>query len=112
MKSRFLGLALTVLIFPLSGAQAATPTPEVRQLARVLVNNPEITRQLKENSLDALMDLMITNIKEGVDRYEMRFVRQCECIPATGRVKIVEDRRPTATDGAIKYTSSIEISEK
>jgi hypothetical protein len=65
--------------------------------------------QLKQNNSTHLVDVQISTVSRGVFRYELVFNRQCECLPSTAYVSILEDTTPTERDGAIKYTSSIRI---
>lgn len=89
--------------------RASTPSTEVRQVARALINNPDVTRRLKENISDVMTNLEITEVSRGVFKYQMRFIRHCECLPSTADVTIIEDMRPTEVDAPPKYTSSIKI---
>ncbi len=105
---KFISTALLTVVLSTS-ALAAAPSPETAQLVRALVNNADILSKLKANASDHLADLQITQIKQGVFHYNLIFNRQCECLPSTATVSILEDLTPTYVDGKIKYTSSISI---
>jgi hypothetical protein len=101
-------LALCAVLVSMS-AFAAAPSQETAQVARALINNTDIVKQLKDNGSANLVDLQITQVKQGVFQYNLVFNRQCECVPSTATVSILEDLTPTYADGPIKYTSSISI---
>ena len=88
---------------------AITPSRDLAQVPRVLVNNPAIVNQLKKNNSDHLSDYKITEIKPGVYKYDLVFIRQCECLPSTAAVTIIEDMTPTYSDGPIAYKATILI---
>ncbi len=99
---------LTSALMPIK-ALAEVPSREAIQIARILINSPEIVTQLKANFSDHLAKIEIKEQERHVIRYHLRFVRQCECIPSTAEVTIIEDLRPTEVDGPAKYSSSIKI---
>ncbi|MES3039087.1 MAG: hypothetical protein V4736_14365 [Bdellovibrionota bacterium] len=106
MKSVLVTLAsLAVSVSAIAGA----PSAETARVTRALINNPGITSELKKNNSANLVDVQITEVKPGISQYNLVFVRQCECIPSTAKVSIFEDITPTFADGAIKYSTSIEI---
>lgn len=101
---------VTIVALAIStSALAASPNEETAKVARALVNNSNIVQQLKTNNSANLVDVQITEVKPGVFQYSLVFNRQCECVPSTATVSILEDLTPTYTDGPIKYTSSIDI---
>lgn len=108
MKHHLLIVA-TVLLSASTSALAARPVDETSKVVRALVNNPEIVQQLKQNNSPHLEDVQISTVKSGVFQYRLVFTRQCECIPSTATVSILEDWTPTYSDGPIQYASSIEI---
>lgn len=102
-------MTLITSLFASVSLMAMTPSRELVQVTRALVNNPSIVAQLKKNNSDHLSDYKIKAIKQGVYQYELVFKRQCECMPSTATVTIIEDLTPTYSDGAIKYQSSVAI---
>jgi hypothetical protein len=90
-------------------AFAGAPSQELAQVTRALVNNPDLVSQLKANNSANLADVKISQVRPGVIQYDLVFNRQCECVPSTASVSIVEDLTPTYADGSIEYTSSIKI---
>jgi hypothetical protein len=112
---KFPTLSLLVLVanaLVVSTASAEVPTRETMQVARVLINSPEIVQKLKANISEHLTNFEVKELERGVLRYNLRFVRQCECLPSTAEVTIIEDLRPTEIDAPAKYTSSIKITRE
>lgn len=105
-------LLLSALFLTFGSASfAAAPSPETSATARILINSPEITAQLRAKHIDNLRDVTSTEVKPGVTRYVLTFYRECECIPATAKATIQEDLTPTYRDGFPLYESSLEIKE-
>ena len=102
-------LTLAITLLTSYSISALTPSRDLAQVTRVLVNNPTIVNQLKKNNSDHLSDYKITALKPGVYQYDLVFTRQCECIPSTALVTIIEDMTPTYADGPIAYKATILI---
>lgn len=105
-------LALAFLSLTTISSFAAQPSAETQQVTRALLNNAEIVEKLQKNNSTNLFDLQITEEKQGVNHYLLKFNRACFCLPSTAIVKIREDMTPTYRDGPIEYSSSIEIKDE
>ena len=103
----FFFMMITLAISSL--ALAYSPNHETTQITRALINNPSLVQKLKANNSTNLVDVEITETKPGVFQYTLVFNRQCECIPSTATLHILEDLTQTYADGPIKYTTSISI---
>jgi hypothetical protein len=98
-------------LFAATPTFAAPPSPELRQVTRALLNNVDIVEKLQKNNSTNLFEVEITEEKQGVNHYLLKFNRDCFCLPSTAIVKIREDMTPTYRDGPIEYSSSIEIKD-
>lgn len=108
MKNSLLALALLIS----NSVFAAAPGDETARVARVMVHIPEIVQQLHDANTDSLRDVQITETQHGVTDYVLTFERSCFCLPATATVTVNEDLRPTFSDGAPIYKSSVEIKKQ
>ena len=103
ISSAFVAILFSFSVF------AATPSQESVNVARVLINNPDIVKVLKENNSSNLVDADMEEVTTGIYHYTLVFDRQCHCTPSIATVRILEDTTPTFRDGEIEYYSSIEI---
>jgi hypothetical protein len=99
-------LATALLSF---SALAVEPTEDARAIAQILLRNPEVTEKLRENGSTHLSDYVVKSVDDGVNYYELTFIRSCHCIPSTALVKVTEDTRPARSDGPVSYETSVEI---
>jgi len=102
-------VALATLALVSFSALALEPSEEAKQVARALVNSPNIAQKLKAQNLDDLEDVKITKVNDGVVKYDLIFGRQCECYPATASVTIIETFNLNIPDASAEYTSTIDI---
>jgi hypothetical protein len=96
-------LLMTLVALNSWNAFATAPARETVDLARILLNNPGISKKLTSRCLDQLADFTKAPVEDGVDKYTLKFRIGGYCEPVKATVEIVEDLRPTRTDGPAEY---------
>ncbi len=104
-------LIVSMIFSLLASVGFASNSPEATLVARLLVNNPDVVAQLRNNNSSHLKEWNSERVKQGVNKYTLTFERRCFCKPSTATVTIVEDLTPTYADGAPEYTSQVVIKE-
>lgn len=102
-------LLVSLIVGFVASVSVAASTPEATTVARLLVNNPQVVAQLKKNNSTHLEDMKAEQVKQGVVKYTLTFIRSCHCMPSTATVTIVEDMTPTYRDGSPEYVAKVVI---
>jgi hypothetical protein len=101
-----------VLLSFAAPAWAGKPSKKMVQIVGALVNNPQVSEELKNNNITSLTGYEISEVKQGVNKYNLSFQRgNCECLPGFAQVEIIEDLTPTYREGAPIYTTSVSLSK-
>ncbi len=106
-------IILAFLVSTLSmTAYSASPTKEMADLTRILLNNPTLSPQLNYHCATRLVDYKVSPVKRGVEKFELKFGISGFCIPVEAFVTVIEDMTPTMADGAPEYITTVEIKNR
>lgn len=101
---------IVTIIFGLP-AFATVPATETERVARALVGNPALVQELANKGTNFLTGVEISTVDADVQKIELVFVRQCECIFATSKATILEDYTHVAADGPIEYSYTLDFKQ-
>lgn len=105
-------LVLSLIFLATSSAFAIPANPETTRVTKLLLHLPDIVAQLIQENTDALKDIVVAEVKPGVNNWVLTFQRSCFCLPTTGTVNVVEDLRPTFVDGPAVYSATVTFVRK
>jgi len=105
-------LVLSLIFLATANVFAAQPGAETARVAKVLTHIPQIVEQLNGQATDALTDVQVTEVTQGLNEYVLTFQRSCRCLEKSATVNVTEDLRPTFSDGPPVYTATVTFEDQ
>jgi hypothetical protein len=90
-----------------SSSSACSATPF--QITTVLLHSAHELNDLVTNGMDLGGPVTCTDVEPGVIEYVFKFASCGNCMPKNAIMTVLEDTRPSQTDGPVEYTHTITI---